>query len=72
MVGCFSARLIHHSIQNISKCAVRRKGAKISRGGKREDAMPPFSVAVLTHARLAFIKLTVLLSRKQLAATSIL
>ena len=72
LAGYFSARLICHSIQYIRKLAVRRKGAEISRSGEREDAILPFSVAVLTYARLAFIKLTVSLSRKQLAATSIL
>lgn len=57
LCGYFLARLICHSILFLSKLAVRRKSAEISRSGEREDAILPFSVAVLTYARLAFIKL---------------
>lgn len=72
LAGYFSARLIPHAIENISKLAVRRKGAEISRSGEREDAILPLSVAALAYTRLAFIKLTSSLSRKWLAATRIL
>lgn len=47
-------------------------GAEISRCDKRDDATLLFSVAVLMYARIVFSKIKGLLSRKWLAARSIL
>lgn len=53
LAGYFLARLICHSILFLSKLAVRRKSAEISRSGEREDAILPFSVAVLDICQIS-------------------
>lgn len=63
MAGYFSVRIICHSIQYISRLAVRRKGVEISRSARREDAILPFPTAVLAYARSAFIKLSFIVQK---------